>query len=278
MSFASQETSIDSGEPIDLYVFTYGAGPTDFFAYTDAEDDFTWLGVEVFARQIEHDDIQSSGTTDKTTMEIRMLNTDPVAEMFRVYPPSFPISVIIYRGHVGSDDFLLQWSGKVLSCARDGALQARLTCEPSTISLRRIGLRRSFQYMCPFPLYGAECKANKAAATITVIPSVVESRKIVLDTVIANPPHYAGGIVEWVNTEGRTEYRTVLTVDVVGSTTELVVSGITRGLAVGDMFLLSKGCAHNMTACSTVHNNILNYGGQPYIPTKNPLGRTTPFL
>jgi hypothetical protein len=285
VSFDSMEVSVDLGEPINLYMFTYGPGDEDYYAYTDGESIYR-LNVEgeniVFEpRQVRRSDIQSSGTTDKTTLEINLLNTDPVAEMFRVYPPSFPVGVVVWQAHVGSTVAALLWSGKVLSCSREGALSATLTCEPSSVSMRRIGLRRSYQYMCPHALYSVGdglCNASKAAATIMIIPESVTGRQVLLGTEIANQQQYAGGLLEWVNDEGRTEYRTVLSVALVGGKTQLTLTGIARGLNAGDMAPLAKGCAHTMTACGSVHNNTPNYGGQPFIPTKNPLGRTTPFL
>ena len=278
MKFEELEESLDLGEPINLFLFVYGPEEEDFYAYTDAETPIVLEGTPYYPNVISRGDINSSGTTDKRTLEISLPSDDPVAEMFRVYPPSYPMAVWVYQGHVGAEDFALQWSGKVLSCSRDGSLGAALTCEPSSVSMQRVGLRRHYQYMCPHVLYGDQCKANKAAATITVIPSAVSGRLLTLNTLISNPSHYAGGILEWENSEGRLEYRTILQVQTVGGSTQFTLSGVLRGATVGAMMLASKGCAHNLSACGSVHNNIPNYGGQPFIPTKNPLGRSSPFL
>ena len=278
MNFDNIERSADLGEPINLYKFTYGPEPEDCYNYTDYEQPLAFEGAAYYPRAISRGDINSSGTTDKSTLEIRIVNTDPVAEMFRVYPPSFPVSVIVWQGHAIAQEFTLQWSGKVLSCAREGSMEAALTCEPSSVSMQRIGLRRHYQYMCPHVLYGAQCRANKAAATSLVVTESVTGRVITLSGLLSNASQFAGGLLEWENEDGRSEYRTVLSVAAVAGKTVLTISGISRGLSAGQSANLSKGCAHTLTDCNGVHANGPNFGGHPFIPTKNPLGRTTPFL
>jgi len=281
MNFDDLEGSADLGEPINLYKFSYGPEPEDCYNYTDAEQPLVFEGEVYYPRIIRRGDIHASGSTDKSTLEISLPNTDPVAEFFRVYPPSYPVVVFIWQGHGLGGEFMLQWSGKVLSCSREGALEANLTCEPASVSMQRIGLRRHYQYMCPHALYSqgyGQCNADKEAATIAVYAESVSGRNVLLGALLSNPSHYGGGIVEWVNLSGLTEYRTVLSVAEVEGKTQLTLSGIAREFPVGVAASLSKGCAHNMSACINIHNNIFNFGGQPYIPTKNPLGRNTPFL
>lgn len=278
MKFSDVEKSRSLGEPVNLFRFVYGPQPEDSHCYTDAEVPLVFDGRVYYPNAIARGDVHTSGTTDKSTLEIAIPNTDPVAELFRVYPPSYSVAVFVWQGHIGAEDFALQWSGKVLSCSREGALEAKLTCEPAAVSLQRIGLRRHYQYMCPHVLYGDQCRASKAAATIAVEPEFVSGRQVRLNILLENYDHYAGGLLEWENDAGLTEYRTILSVDIAGGRTRFTLSGVVRGLSVGEMAAASKGCAHNLNACALVHNNVPNYGGQPFIPTKNPLGRTTPFL
>lgn len=278
MNFEDIETSVDLGEPVSLYKFIYGPKPEDFFGYTDAEQRLRLDDEFYRPNTIARDEITTSGTTDKTTMEISVTSDDPVAEMFRVYPPGYPVAVFIWQGHIGADDFALQWSGRVLSVARDGQGGASLTCEPASVSMQRIGLRRHYQYMCMHPLYGAQCRADKAAATTVVVPESVSGRQVTLAGNLANSAQYAGGIAEWVNEDGLTEYRTILAVDDLGGNTRLTLSGLARDIVPGTEIRASKGCNRTMSHCGSIHNNIPNFGGFPYIPTKNPLGRSTPFL
>lgn len=280
MSFESVETSRDRGEPIQLYQFTYGPGELDKFCYTDAETNVPWGDLLFLSVPIERGDITSSGTTDKSSLVISLPQTEDIAELFRVYPPSFTVGIILWQGHadIPLSEYKVIFSGVVLSCAREGGLEAKLTCEPLSVSMQRVGLRRNYQYMCPHVLYGNQCRADKAAASTTSSVVSVTGRYVLLAGAVSEQHHYAGGLLEWLNGRAQMEYRTILSVDSVGGDTRLLLGGTPIDLDPGTAITMSKGCAHTTTACVEVHDNILNYGGQPYIPTKNPLGRFTPFL
>lgn len=75
-------------------------------------------------------------------------------------------------------------------------------------------------------------------------------------------------MIEWA-ASGRTERRTILDVQ---TDNTLLLSGPVRNLSVGATVTISLGCNHKMDDWASLHNNIVNFGGQPYIPLKNPVG------
>jgi len=278
MSFKLYEESLESGEPINLYRFIYGVRPQDVLCYTDSEREIEYAGDVYKPVPIKRSDITSSSFTDKTAMTVNMPLDEELPELFRIYPPSHPVRGVVFEGHEddAGQDYKLVWMGTVLSCAR--ADDAVLTCEPATISLNRVGLRRNWQYMCSHVLYGPRCRANKAAATVPGVVFSVQGRIITLATTLVNTAQFAGGIIEWEGEGGRYEIRTVLQAVVVGGRTVLTLSGIAPSLGLGGSLTVSKGCKHDRQDCLNVHNNINNFGGQPFIPLKNPLGLSTPFV
>jgi hypothetical protein len=56
----------------------------------------------------------------------------------------------------------------------------------------------------------------------------------------------------------------------VGAGGALTIDNIGPGLAVGLVVTAYPGCNRSMTNC-IAFGNLLNYGGQPYIPTVNPM-------
>ena len=74
---------------------------------------------------------------------------------------------------------------------------------------------------------------------------------------------------------GVKETRTVAKVS--NSGTEVSLRGSLRGLLVGATVGAVLGCGRNMQSCKTLHDNILNYGGQPFIPLDNPLSQKNQF-
>lgn len=278
MTFAPKEISRYQGKPVSLYTFVYGDGPTSFYAYTDAEQEIVFGGVTYQPIPIDRGAYSSSGTLDKAAIEIRIPQDLPLAELFRVYPPSQVVNLFIRQGHLNDPDnqFLVCWTGRVLSCSREDN-QARFSCEPISTSLKRNGLRRPYQYGCPHVLYGPQCRANKSAATTTVTPTSAEGVTVTLPVGWAGAGQaqkYLGGLVQWVSTSGDTVIRTILRVT---GTNVFTVSGVIVGLAEGGLVKMILGCNHQMNDCLSLHNNIHNYGGQPWIPTKSPLGMRSQY-
>ena len=282
MTYPQLEASRAQGRPVELYYFRYGSDPAAFYAYTDSEDAVTIGGVTYNPVPLRRGNIVSSGSLDKSRLAVNLpLNTE-IVELFRVFPPSQVVTLTIYSGHLSDPDadFYVVWVGRVLQCSRGGSNlpEAELTCEPSSTSMRRTGLRRNYQLSCPHVLYEQGdnlCNADKAAATITLATVTVTPNKIsfALGWNAAIPvTKYLGGIVTWPGLFF-TEYRSILRI---GQLVNLTLSGPTTGLNPGDSVDVSLGCNRLVSDCENLHNNIVNFGGQPFIPTKNPI-RTNPF-
>lgn len=280
MTFAAREESRQRGEPVGLFLFTHGAGAGSFYAYTDAESAIT-IGdpaVTYEPMPISRGPLQSTGTLDKSSLELRMPITAGLADLFLVWPPSEVVSLVIKAGHMNDADseFLAVWSGRVLSGGREGS-EAVFRCEPITTSLRRNGLRRHYQFGCPHVLYGDQCRADKPAATVATTATGIEGRSVTVPADwggAADAENFLGGLFEWTTGAGNRELRTILQVTD-GRT--LLLSGLVRDLDVGGAVDVVKGCAHTMTSCTDVHDNIHNFGGQPWIPLRSPFGFRNEF-
>jgi Phage conserved hypothetical protein BR0599 len=273
MAFAPFEESRQKAMPVTLYQFIYDTAPLSQFCITDAEQAIVNAGVTYDPVPAMRDAIVSSGTLDRTTIVVRMPRDIEFAEKFRVYPPTVPVSLIIRQGHLTdtpTPEFLVVWSGRVLSVGREGD-ECTISCEPVSSSLRRPGLRRNYQLGCPHVLYGPECKANRTAATRSTTVSSKSGTSITL------PAGWNGsfaaqkfreGIAQWTNDDGGTEKRKILSVS--GNT--LSLGGLLRDLDVGDPVSVILGCNHQMSDCLNLFDNIHNHGGCPWIPLKNPTG------
>lgn len=278
MSFENYEESRDDGEPVDLYLFRYGTTANAYYAYTDAEQPITIEGVTYVPIPIERGKFTASGTLDKTALEVQCPINADISNLFRVYPPGQVVTLVIKQGHVNDadQDFKVIWTGRVIQCERKDST-ATLACEPISTSLRRNGLRRNYQLSCPHVLYGAQCKASKIAATTTTeVLSLTGTRVTLQDgwSGAIDPSKYVGGMIEW-NIAAGLDRRTILRVIDLKT---LALSGPTSGITSGMMIDVILGCNHQMGAgpqpdgdCLPLHDNIHNFGGQPWIPTANPL-------
>ena len=278
MSFAAREASQDDGVPVELYHVRYGAEPGAFFAYCDGPLPVTRGGITYTPLALDRTKTPVSGGLDKTRMSVTLPMDSPLAELFRVYPPSRVVILTIREAHYEdpSGEAPVTWVGRVLSCARakGGPTTAELTCEPSQTSLRRTGLTRFYSLSCTHDLYGRRCRASKAAATRAGVVAALAYTKITLAPGWAGafaPRNFIGGLVEWPGADNR-EYRTIMRVN--GDV--LSLTGPTTGLGVGDPVDVILGCNRTPENCRGLHDNILNFGGQPDIPLENPI-RTNPF-
>ena len=284
MTFEVNESSRSQGQPAELYLFRYGTDEASFYAYTDVGEDIVVDGVTYQSLTLKRGKIVSSGTLDKTALSVTCPLSADVVELFRIYPPGEVVTLVIRAGHLtdGSEvltDWPVIWSGRILQCSRDNTNgpEATFTCEPASTSMRRVALRRHYQLSCPHVLYAQGdnlCNAVKADRTID---TTVESFTLTSVTVPAADvaayalPKFLGGTVEWTTDTGR-NVRSIIRIS--GSAFQL--SGPTTGLSDGYAVTVSLGCNHQTDDCQLLHANILNYGGQPYIPQVNPI-KTNPF-
>ena len=275
MTFAARETHRLNGRPFHLYTFTYGPEATSVRHYTNLATEFVYGGETFYPLRIEHGEVVSSGTLDKTGLEIRLPESGPIPDLYRDEMPSSVVSLIIRQGHVGDGDFKVHWAGKVVGTSYEDELMV-LSCEPISSSMRRSGLTRDYQYTCPLVLYGKQCRASRAAGTSSHTVVAVDGGVITLAanwTTEERRRHYLGGVFEWAAAGGRVNRRSIIS----ASATELTLSAAASGLLAGATVSLVLSCDKTMSTCRTVHSNILNYGGQPEIPLVNPIGITNNY-
>jgi len=272
MSYLEQEATRLSGSPVTLILFQYGPNITDVYGYTNNETDVLFDGITYQATPMDVDAVKTRGLSGKAEMTIQLPNDSEASRLFRFAPPPNPVSVFVRRGHRNDPDgeYALIYTGRVLSAKPGSNLVTKFACEWVAVSLRRTGAKRNYQYSCPFALYGSQCRADKLAATI-VTQAVAVSGLDVTPTpdwdLASRYPCYVNGSVAW-STDNGTEHRAIVAVTTGGV---LTVANKPTGLIAGTPIEISLGCSRLMTDCRDLHNNINNFGGQPWIPTDNPV-------
>jgi hypothetical protein len=153
-----------------------------------------------------------------------------------------------------------RWMGRVLG-VEVGDDAARIRCESAQVSLKRIGLRRLYSRTCSHVLYSAACGASPISASAHVSSS--SGRTVTLDGGV--PASVSGGLAGgWLQTPEGTRY---MIVSESSSGVELLYPA---DIAVGTNVLLTVGCDHSTATCAARFGNLDNYGGFPFIPSKNP--------
>jgi uncharacterized phage protein (TIGR02218 family) len=163
------------------------------------------------------------------------------------------------------------WTGVVKNVNREPPY-AKIVGEPLDSLMARPGLRRYYMYGCPHVLYDDRtCRVNKETHKRILVPAFIGGNFIRLtagwEGGIAREK-YVGGYLEWTDSQGNTQIRTVVNF---GNDQNELIIGNARELDSGQSVTLYAGCNRQTSDCRTLHSNIVNYGGQPYIPLENPV-------
>lgn len=276
MTYDAYETGRATGSPFETYLFTYGLGPNDYYGYNDTERDLVIAGKNYLAHPIERDAITTSGgRNERRDIKVTMSAKEELLNLFQIYPPDQPISVIIRQSHQedGDDEFVTAFTGIVINVKTREDGVAEVLCRPLWAAAQQGGLRRHYQIGCPHVLYGGACGAAELKTTTTYVANT-GLNKVQLASGwegAYDPSKFRAGFLRWV-VGSNTHRRTILSI----SSNVLTLSGPCLDLSFGHSMDVVLGCNHQMDDCKDLHSNLANYGGQPWIPTKNPIN-TNPY-
>jgi uncharacterized phage protein (TIGR02218 family) len=261
MTYAAVETSIQSGRPVELYEFIYGATP---YRYTSADGDVVYGGNTYSAVPIARGAVEATNEVARLALEITCTRALPVLDLFAVAPPEEVVLITLRRLHSGDGEAIILWLGRILNVTLNNAA-AEIHCESVYTSLKRVGLRRLYQKSCPHVVYGSGCALARATYKATRTVSTVSGTTITVASIGAVDGYYSGGYLEW--TSSGVAHRRAIHSQTGGS---LVIGFPIPGIAASDSVDLYPGCDHTLATCASKFSNSANYGGMPFFPPKNP--------
>lgn len=270
MGFREQEVSVYRGSPVELYTVAY-----DFnrWFYTSADETVEDGPVSYRALSITRSSLEVS--TDQSTAEFKVvfpLDAE-FLELFRITPPSGVVTILCERFHrtdSGAERSIV-FKGRIVNVTWLSD-SSELTCESSSQTIKRLGLRRHYQYGCPHMLYGGDCGVNRSDYRVTGTASNINGIQVDV-TAAANyeDGYFGGGYMEYTHSELGTNERIAIS-DSVQDTGTLTLFAYPVGLQGGNEVRIYAGCDRTFQTCVQKFDNAVNYGGQPFIPTKNPFG------
>jgi hypothetical protein len=277
MTFATYELSIDQGQPILLYDFFIG---TAHWRYTSADRIITYLSNPYEPIAISSGAVNQGQEIKKKSLPITIPLDSAVVSVLQDFPPSSDFLVTISQLHYTDPDQQgeIVFVGRVMSQKQAGATIV-MSCEPAYTGVKTTGLRRRFQLNCAHVLYGVGCTILPSTYVTAAVIASVSGPTVSIPGL--TPPaglSFAGGYIEWTSANGGyLERRSINSMSGGGATLELAYAALdlVPGLAVN----VYPGCDHTTGNCiafnlapqDPTNGNILNYGGQPYIPAVNPL-------
>lgn len=263
MAYGTFEDSAESARPVELYIFVIG---TETYRYTSAEDTVIYSANNYLSRQIDRTSPKaSSNESGRQQMEITLPTSDPVAARYVGIVPAERASLEIIRFHRGdAPNGVILWNGRIVSAKfeQQGAL-CRLFSISSEAALSRPIPGRKYQGLCNHTLYNPLCQVVKASHKYSGNVSAVSGNTITVDGInAAKGAGWAiGGTIDHGNDRRLITEQSgdVLTLQLPFQSTPL-----------NQTVDVYAGCDHKITVCDSKFSNAINFGGFPYVPTKNP--------
>ena len=271
MTFRTDEDSVHDGAPIMLFEFV---APNTTYRYTDHGIDYSFGGDTYTAITIAHSVLKSSTAGNPSSLQIDMEVTAQLVQDFAFSISERSIALTMTSVHLLTATSAVVWIGNGL----DFNIKGRTASVRSQSLLEGLLDRDlpgvNYQPQCQHEFGDAaganRCKIAPAASPgngfllATTVASVVSEREITVATIDGNPDDFftAGKVIR--DSDG--EQRTII--DQTG-TTLLLEWGFPTLVAPNPVTLIA-GCDRKVETCRDDFDNVINFGGTPHMPIKNP--------
>lgn len=269
MTYQSVETSVESGQPVEVFKFTVGAA---IYRVTSTEAGVS-IGVEDYEPvAIERGKLHEDLDKHDTEFELRMPASHPLPQLFLNVPPGQRVLLLARRFHStdgGTPEIVTIFDGEVQTVSyRRGVKEAVITSLPRLAAGNHALPSFTYQGPCNHVHYEPNtCKVSPTdpaflASAYSVSAQVGRVLTVPGLSTDFTPGWFIGGMIEAI---GAGDFRMVL--DQFGDDLYMLLPFT----AMPTLVNVLAGCAHDTSAdgCPKF-NNGGNYGGFPFVPKKNP--------
>jgi uncharacterized phage protein (TIGR02218 family) len=241
----------------ELYKFTLGS---TVWCFTSGDSKENYDGKTYLPVAIDRSEIESKNEMSKETLDITIDKKNEFARKCLLENIYNEVKLELFIKE--NDIFKTAWTGRV-SIVKPGQGVIVLVFESNMTDLRRVGGRRKAQRNCDHALYGSRCKANKENFFVTgTIKSFSKSSLVISECATKEDYYFSGGEVLF------SDGFSVFVEKHIGDKIYLIRD--TASAKIGETVKVYAGCDKGLLTCNNKFNNINNFGGLPYMPTKNP--------
>jgi hypothetical protein len=190
----------------------------------------------------------------------------PVAQIYKTFFPSSPMTVQILLGFVNDPDldFKVIWSGRVTNVltsedADSKTRLARIVCEQRLKILSRNGLPYRFGNTCQHLVYKAGCDLSLEANEFNVTVIAITGQAITVSGISGMDGQFVSGMMRF----GDGDWRDIIAQ--AGSVLTLIYP--MDGMVVGSNVRVYRGCNRSYSRCAELGN--LDHIFKFNIPSKN---------
>jgi uncharacterized phage protein (TIGR02218 family) len=259
MAFEDHETSREAGSTVEIY--TLAMGSTIYRMHDSVESVITDSGDDFIRTQIKRGSI----STGQEYLELTLPGSHPFSLKFATIAPGQTASLTIQSFHrADPSDVRVIYKGVVRSVAFTQAMShSALSLIPINEAFNKEIPERTFQSACNNVLFDPDCKVSAGSFTHVGAVSALVSNIVTINGLLAakGDAWSTGGYISY----GVLDYRLVLAQS--GDDCTLVLPFHEEVL--GKDVSVYAGCDHTIETCLAKFFNDINFGGCPYVPTKN---------
>ena len=251
-----------------------------FWTLTSADTDEAYNGEIYTSTAIGRDESEQKNELSKANLTVTVSLDNPMGRRWLKTSVDAIVGLTLFRKDIDTGNVVVGWKGRLAS-VKPNEKSIQLIFESVFTSLRRPGLRARYQRSCPHVLYGNGCNAAKEDFAVSGQVSNVSGTTVVMPVAATFPNGwFTAGMIE--APDGTMRFITAHSGDTLtlirplDSLSEAFAKqGYGQGYGYGYGGLVARifpGCDRTTATCSAKFNNLNNFGGFPFIPTKNPFG------
>lgn len=259
----------------ELFRFVMG---TQVWTYTSADASELYNGETYTPVPIGHSKIEAKNELSKASLDVMLDLFDPLAVLLLRSTNEQILSFTLFVQEDGV--YGTAWKGRLASL-KPSTKEFKMVFESVFTSLRRPGLRARYQKPCRHAIYSSGCKVNpENFATLghliaepTHVVNVPEAASLQAGWLIGGMLRAPDGTLRFII--GHAGDIITLQRAIPSLAVDYLAAGYGNnyGTAYGGIAVkLYPGCNRLKSTCNDKFNNLPNYGGFSWIPSKNPMG------
>lgn len=250
------------------------------WTYTSGDTPVTYLGDVYEPVPIGRSGIEQTQDINKNDLQIKFARDNPMALLHLQYALDSVISVTVFqRDEEGC--FFVFWKGRTTG-ARGAGSEVTLVCESVFTSLRRPGLRARYQKTCRHALYSRGCMLDpEDFAVVAPVTAAAGNVVTVPAAALQLDGWYLGGMLRaedgslrLITAHAGSQLTLSRPIEILITAVPAAGYGLSYGQWYGGEVVVKiyPGCDRVRATCESKFDNLDNFGGFPWIPTKNPFG------
>ena len=279
MTYDLVEASAAEGRPYYLYQFIEGeqiwrftSRASDWISAASEGGDLVWE-----AAAISHGDVVQSSEIERGRLEITLPLSHAFAARFLAPLGNQPVTLTIFRGHEQVlGETVAHWKGRIVGAEVEGA-RLILSAESIFSTLRRAGVRAKYQSLCRHALYARGCGLDIAQHFAILTVAAVSGGTVTVPGAAAQPDGwFRGGVLRFGLQLGfiTGHAGSLLTLsrpmpELASALANPAFDPVT-GTPMFVIVEIAPGCDLRAETCAAKFGNLLNFGGFPAIPGRNP--------